>query len=101
MSDNPQDTLGLPPLNHYNQARSVRLKALVWIKVVHKDCRFTQNSTIPTYHKNKLLDYVNINIHAHLASDPSPTKIKVKDKIASAKINILLTLIDTKYEHDI
>ena len=40
--DNPQDTLDLPPLIHYNQSRSVRLKVLVWLKVVHKDGRCTK-----------------------------------------------------------
>ena len=37
MPENPQDTLGLPPLKFYNQARSTRLEALSWLRVVHKN----------------------------------------------------------------
>ena len=62
MPNNPQNTLGLPPLKHYNQTRSTRLEALSWLRIVHKDGRAVRVSTIPKFHADQLLDYVSIKI---------------------------------------
>ena len=62
MPHNPQDTLGLTPMKHYNKLRSARLEPLSWLRIVHRDGRAVRMSTVPTYHKSELLDYVTINI---------------------------------------
>ena len=63
MPINPQNTLGGPALKHYNQARSVKTEVLAWFRVVSKEEHSSHISTIPTYHKLELQDYVNVNIH--------------------------------------
>ena len=34
MTNNPQDTLSAPALKYYNQARSTRVEALAWFRVI-------------------------------------------------------------------
>ena len=61
--NNPQDTLSLSALKYYSEARSVRIEALSWLRVVSNAGDSVQVPTIPVYQKTELQDYVSINIH--------------------------------------
>ena len=63
MSNNPQDTLGLPPIKFYNKARSVRAEALSWLKIVHQNGAYSMMSTLPRLRHTELLDYISIDIY--------------------------------------
>ena len=63
MPDNPQDTLSALALKYYNQARSTRVEALTWFRVVSKEGHTVTVPTIPIYHKKELQDYIPINFH--------------------------------------
>ena len=55
MPDNPQDTLGIPALKYYNQARSVRVETFAY-RVVNKEGRIVTVPTILIYHKKEHQD---------------------------------------------
>ena len=64
MPDDPQDTLCVPALKFYNQARSTRVEALAWLRVVSKEGHTITVPTIPIYHRKNfktmsLLIYIN------------------------------------------
>ena len=60
MPHTPQDTLGLPAIKHYNQARITRLESLDWFKIVSKSGEPGRLLTIPNFHEKELQDYVEI-----------------------------------------
>ena len=74
MPGNPQDTLGLPPIKFYNQARSTRIEALSWLRIVHKNGSSSMMSTIPKYQHSELLDYITIDIY-NISLPPSNSSI--------------------------
>ena len=58
MPNDPQDILSIPPLKYYNEARSARVEALVWLRVVSKE-----GNSVQVHHKTELQDHVSINVH--------------------------------------
>ena len=97
--NNPQNTLGLLAIKKYNQARSVRVEALAWFRVVSKDGRKVQIPTIPRYHEMELQDYVSINIGVPTLPSITSTTILPDPKVAKISHKVLSTFCETKYRH--
>ena len=88
MPGNPQDTLGLCPIKWYNKARSTRLEALSWLRIVHKDGRSVIISTIPMYHKSELQDHIAIDICTVQFPQKPTSKVLPPPKITKATVKV-------------
>ena len=99
MPNNPQNTLGCPAIKKYNQARSVRVEALAWFRVVSKDGRKVQIPTIPRYHEMEIQDYVSINIGVPTLPSITSTTILPDPKVAKISHKVLSTFCETKYRY--
>ena len=78
MPNNPQNTLGLTALKFYGKMRSVRLEALSWLKIVDKDGNTARTTTIPSFHKSQLMDYITIDIIHPTVTIPLSLKLPFK-----------------------
>ena len=89
MPNNPQNTLGLTALKFYGKMRSVRLEALSWLKIVDKDGNIARTTTIPSFHKSQLMDYITIDIIHPTVTIPLSPKLPFKQM---THINMLTDL---------
>lgn len=62
MRDNPQNTISTIAIKKYNDFRSLRIKALEWVKVTNSESKSAWISTIRYKGESKTLDDIKIDL---------------------------------------
>ena len=70
MSHDPQNTLGLKAVKHYNDMKMIRLEALSCLKFETNNGDTVRAHTLSKYHRTQLLDYVTMQIR-HPTIEPT------------------------------